>query len=66
MSDVIEVGQTVYTSFGKYGRVDVRQGKVVRVSPTGQLTVDFNERHQGNGKPFTRRFKSGHEIGGDL
>jgi hypothetical protein len=60
----LNIGDPAYGSFGKYGRINVKRGTVVKITPTGQVVVDFGEKYPGNGKPFTRRFKSGHEIGG--
>lgn len=61
----MNVGDTVYGSFGQYGAVDVKAGKVTKVSPTGQVTVDFQERWGGNDTPRLRRFSdAGREIGG--
>ena len=53
------VGDTVYGSFGRYGATDVRVGTVAKVTPTGQITVNFN------GRSTSMRFKDRHEIGGD-
>jgi len=53
------VGDTVYASFGRYGRVCVRVGKVEKVTPTGQVVVAFT------GRLDRLRFKDGWEIGGD-
>ena len=61
----MKVGDTVYGSFGKYGRVDVREGKVVKVTPTGRVNVDFGRRSHGDGKPIIQQFKDGREVGGD-
>ena len=61
----MEVGSTVYGSFGRYGEVDVKPGKVVKVTPTGQVVVDFGLVYSGNQKPYTLRFKDGSQIGGD-
>lgn len=36
------IGDTAYASFGRYGRIDARCGKVVNVSPTGVIKIDFN------------------------
>lgn len=36
------IGDTAYASFGRYGRIDARCGKVVAISPTGVIKIDFN------------------------
>lgn len=59
MSVAYSVGDTVYGSFGRYGTTDVRIGTVAKVTPTGQITVEFN------GRTAPMRFKDGSEIGGD-
>lgn len=59
MSAAYSVGNTVYGSFGRYGATDVRIGTVTKVTPTGQITVEFN------GRTTPMRFKNGSEIGGD-
>jgi hypothetical protein len=56
---IYSVGDTVYGSFGRYGDTDVRVGTVAKVTPTGQITVEFN----GQSTPL--RFKGCSEIGGD-
>jgi len=55
----MEVGQTVYADFGRYGSIDVKLGKVLRITPTGQIAVQFPHR------PDSVRFKNGWMIGGD-
>ena len=57
------VGDTVYADFGQYGQIDVRKGVVVRVTPTGQIAVDFGHKLV-NGSPLIDRFKDGRMVGG--
>lgn len=38
---IYNIGDTVYASFGRYGRTDVRKGTVINVSPAGTVKVDF-------------------------
>lgn len=52
------VGDTVYADFGQYGRIEARRGRVIRVTPTGQITVNF-------GLIGICRFKNGWMIGGE-
>ena len=60
----MNVGDTVYGSFGRYGRIDVKAGTVMKLSPKGQATIDFSERWPGNGEQRLRRFSPhGWEIG---
>lgn len=54
----LKVGDTVYGSFGEYGRVDVRKGVVVKVTPTGRVNADF-------GALKGIQFKDGRQVGGD-
>lgn len=61
-----KVGDTVYGSFGRYGATDVREGKVVKVTPTGRLNVDFGQRGYSDGTPIIRQFKDSREVGGDM
>lgn len=64
-ADALNVGGDAYGSFGRYGSIDVKAGKVIKRSPKGQVTVDFGEVWGGNGKPRARRFTAyGGEIGG--
>ena len=65
MGEQYQTGDTVYAEFGKYGRIDVKAGLVTKVTPTGQITVDFTERHAGNQQAFVRRYKGGYEVTGD-
>lgn len=51
------VGDTVYGSFGQYGRHDLRIGTVAKVTPTGQTTVKFPTRE-------VRFTPHGREVGG--
>jgi len=37
----LNVGDKVYADFSRYGRCDVREGTVIRKSPTGVVKVDF-------------------------
>lgn len=61
----LEVGDTVYGSFGQYGRINVKAGKVLKKTPSGQIRVSFEEKWPGNGKVRERRFSDrGWEIGG--
>jgi hypothetical protein len=51
------IGDPVYGSFGKFGRIDVRQGVITKVTPSGQIVADF-------GGSYPRRFNGrGWEIG---
>src|SRR5690242_20780334 len=62
----LEVGDTVYGSFGQFGSINVKAGTIRKKTPTGQLCADFGEKWPGNGKARERRFnKSGWEIGGN-
>ena len=59
-----EIGQTVYADFGLYSSIDVKSGKIIKITPTGQMTVDFGSK-TFDGKPVTRRFGAdGRELGG--
>lgn len=61
------VGDEAFGSFGQYGAIDVKAGKVTKITPTGQMTIDFGERWPGNGDTRIRRFNaSGWEIGAGL
>lgn len=54
-----QVGETVYANYSKHGRVSVKQGEVVAVSPTGVAKVRFN------GSSHTVSFQpNGQERGG--
>lgn len=51
------VGDTVYIDFSKYGTVRVLSGKVVKVTPSGQISVEI-------GKDRVERFNNrGNMIG---
>lgn len=53
------VGDTVYLSMNRIGDIKIAEGKVIKVTPTGQFTVDCGEK-------YTRRFMpDGSQIGGD-
>jgi hypothetical protein len=39
----IKTGDTVYADYTRYSTVDVRQGTVINVSPTGVIKVDFGK-----------------------
>lgn len=56
------VGDTVYADFGRYGLYDVREGKVIRITPTGQVVVDFGD-FDWKEQPILHRFKGGWETG---
>jgi hypothetical protein len=58
MSAAYKVGDVAYGNFGAYGRIDVAQGTVSKVTPTGQVTVDFQR--------GSIRFKNDREICGHL
>lgn len=60
----MQPGDTVYGSFGRYGEIDVREGKVTKVTPTGQVVADFGA-VWASGQQHLYRFKNGCEIGGD-
>lgn len=53
----LNVGDTVYADFSKYRRVDVREGRVIKKSPTGVVQVDF-----GTSLPYSF-MPQGHERG---
>ena len=57
-NETYKVGDTVYGDFGRYSRVDVREGVVAKVTPSGRVNVDF-----GNLKSI--QFKNGRQVGGD-
>jgi hypothetical protein len=59
----LKVGDTVYGDFGRYPRVDVREGKVVKVTPTGRINADFGQRCDGNGERIIYQFKDGRQVG---
>lgn len=62
----LEIGDTVYADFGKYTRIDVRKGAVVKVTPTGQVSADFGRSWAGRGEKIIDRFTSaGWQVGGD-
>lgn len=52
----LNIGDPAYASFGKYGRINVKHGKVVKITPTGQIVIDFGEKQP-------RRFKGQREMG---
>ena len=61
----LQVNDTVYADFTYYSRIDVRVGKVVKVTPTGRVNVEFGGTYV-NGKMIIDQFdKSGKQIGGD-
>lgn len=62
-----QVEDTVYADFSYYSRIDVRIGKVVKVTPSGRVNVHFGETYfASGGKPIIHQFdKSGWQIGGD-
>jgi len=60
-----KVGDTVHADFSRYGRVTVRQGTVVKVTPTGRINVDFGDAY-ADGKVIPYQFDpKGMEIGRD-
>lgn len=61
----LKVGDTVYGDFGRYGRVDVREGVVTKVTPSGRVNAHFGQHYDGNGEPIIYQFKGGRQIGGD-
>ena len=62
----LEIGDTVYADFGKYTRIDVRKGVVIKVTSTGQVSADFGSSWAGNGEKIIDRFTTaGWKIGGD-
>jgi hypothetical protein len=62
-----KVGDIVFASFGHFGTTDVKRGTVTKVTPKGQIVVDFGEVWGGNGQPRLRRFHPhGPEIGGEI
>jgi len=52
------IGETIFASFGRFGKIDVRSGTVVNVSPTGTIKADFGRKNVTTGKPFYHSFKS--------
>lgn len=61
-----QVGDIVYGSFGRYSKIDVKPGKVVKVTPTGRCNVDFGFINYGNNSTRLIKFDtSGRQIGGD-
>lgn len=65
MSEQHKVGDTVYGSFGRYSTIDVREGTVLKVTPSGRINVDFGFVNHGNQSPRIIQFKGRHQIGGD-
>jgi hypothetical protein len=62
-----KTGDAAFASFGSFGRVKVKRGTVIKVTPKGQVVVDFKEVWPGNGAQRTRRFNpDGGEIGGEV
>ena len=37
----MEVGTKVFADFGRYSRIEVRQGTVERITPSGQVVINF-------------------------
>lgn len=55
----MKIGDKAYGSFGKYSRIDVREGEVINVSATGVIrvkfatsTISFNARGRERGRQF--------------
>jgi len=60
----LNIGDPAYASFGKYGRINVRRGTVTKITPSGQIVIDFGEKNVITGKSQSRRFKGSRELGG--
>lgn len=61
----MNVGDTVYADYGRYGYFDVRKGVVVKVTPSGQVSVDFGRKHATTGDPIIGRFTPNGTLIGD-
>ncbi len=57
------VGEAVVVDASRYSTVNLMRGRVIKVSPTGQVTVEL--RRPFDGEPYTERFKNGWQVGGD-
>lgn len=51
-----QVGETVYGDFSQYERVDVRKGKVLKVTPTGIMKIDFGRTNVTTGEIWPYSF----------